>query len=76
MQAGIFAKFKEALVEETKKLKPADPAEADTKMGAIVSKEHMEKILSYIELAVEEGGQVLTGGTREIWKAGVIRVTS
>jgi aminomuconate-semialdehyde/2-hydroxymuconate-6-semialdehyde dehydrogenase len=31
-------------------------------MGAIVSKPHMEKVLSYIELAKQEGGKILTGG--------------
>jgi aminomuconate-semialdehyde/2-hydroxymuconate-6-semialdehyde dehydrogenase len=35
-------------------------------MGAVVSKPHMEKILSYIELAKEEGGTILFGGKRKI----------
>lgn len=35
-------------------------------MGAVVSKPHMEKILSYIELAKEEGGTILCGGKRKI----------
>ena len=38
--------------------------DVDTDQGAIVSKQHMEKILSYIELAKNEGGQILCGGTR------------
>jgi aminomuconate-semialdehyde/2-hydroxymuconate-6-semialdehyde dehydrogenase len=33
-------------------------------MGAIVSEPHMNKILSYIELAKQEGGKVLCGGNR------------
>jgi aminomuconate-semialdehyde/2-hydroxymuconate-6-semialdehyde dehydrogenase len=33
-------------------------------MGAVVSKDHMEKVLSYIALAKEEGGTVLTGGNQ------------
>jgi aminomuconate-semialdehyde/2-hydroxymuconate-6-semialdehyde dehydrogenase len=33
-----------------------------TKIGAVVSKPHMEKILSYVELAKQEGGKVLCGG--------------
>ncbi len=33
-------------------------------MGAIVSKPHMEKILSYIDLAKQEGGKILCGGNR------------
>ena len=41
-----------------------DPLELDTDQGAIVSKEHMEKVLSYIQLAKDEGGTVLCGGSR------------
>jgi aminomuconate-semialdehyde/2-hydroxymuconate-6-semialdehyde dehydrogenase len=44
----------------------ANPALPDTKMGAVVSESHMNKILSYIELAKQEGGTVLTGGKRVI----------
>ena len=40
----------------------ADPLSEDSRMGAVVSKEHMNKILSYIKLAKEEGGKLLIGG--------------
>jgi len=39
-----------------------DPLDADTDVGAIVSKQHFDKIMSYIELAKAEGGTILTGG--------------
>ena len=39
-----------------------DPMDEKSRLGAIVSKSHYEKILSYIELAKEEGGSILTGG--------------
>jgi aminomuconate-semialdehyde/2-hydroxymuconate-6-semialdehyde dehydrogenase len=42
------------------------PQDPEAKLGAIVSSSHMEKILSYIELAKQEGGSVLTGGERVI----------
>ena len=32
------------------------------RIGALVSEAHMKKILSYIELAKQEGGKILTGG--------------
>ncbi len=38
------------------------PMDDKTKIGAVVSKPHMEKILSYVELAKQEGGKVLCGG--------------
>ncbi|MCX7877576.1 MAG: aldehyde dehydrogenase [Ignavibacteria bacterium] len=60
----IYEKFKKDFTENTKKLKVGDPLEPDTDQGAIVSKEHMEKILSYIELAEKDGGRILCGGKR------------
>jgi aminomuconate-semialdehyde/2-hydroxymuconate-6-semialdehyde dehydrogenase len=41
-----------------------DPLEEATNLGAIVSEPHMEKILSYIDLARSEGGTILCGGNR------------
>jgi aminomuconate-semialdehyde/2-hydroxymuconate-6-semialdehyde dehydrogenase len=41
-----------------------DPASDTTQVGAVVSEAHLHKILSYIELAKEEGGEVLCGGHR------------
>jgi len=43
-------------------LKVGDPAQDDTHIGAIVSKDHYDKILGYIELAKEEGGEIIIGG--------------
>ena len=41
-----------------------DPNSESSDLGAIVSEQHMNKILSYIELAQEEGGTILAGGNR------------
>ena len=46
------------------KLNVGDPSDDKNWLGAIVSKPHMEKILSYIELAQKEGGKILHGGNR------------
>lgn len=62
IEASIYEKFKIAFVRETSKWKTGDPLSKDIKLGAIVSKSHKEKILSYIELAKKEGGTILTGG--------------
>jgi aminomuconate-semialdehyde/2-hydroxymuconate-6-semialdehyde dehydrogenase len=47
-----------------------DPLDAETKLGAVVSEAHMNKILGYIDLATSEGGRVLCGGHR-VHPAGV-----
>ncbi len=64
IQRPIYDKFKEALVAKASKMVAGDPLDPSTKLGAVVSEAHMEKILSYISLAKEEGGQVLCGGHR------------
>jgi aminomuconate-semialdehyde/2-hydroxymuconate-6-semialdehyde dehydrogenase len=64
VERSIYEKFKAAFVEKVKALKVGDPEKDDTRIGAIVSKPHMEKILSYIELAKQEGGKVICGGSR------------
>jgi len=61
VQKGIYEKFKNAFVEKVKHLKIGDPS-TDVNIGAIVSKQHQEKIVSYIALAKEEGGKILCGG--------------
>jgi aminomuconate-semialdehyde/2-hydroxymuconate-6-semialdehyde dehydrogenase len=66
IEESIYEKFKTAFVERVNKLKVGNPLNDDTNMGAVVSKEHMEKVLSYINLAQQEGGTVLAGGKRQI----------
>jgi aminomuconate-semialdehyde/2-hydroxymuconate-6-semialdehyde dehydrogenase len=63
VQKNSYEKFKELFVAEVKKLKVGIPTEA-VNLGAVVSEAHMHKVLSYIELAKEEGGTILTGGNR------------
>jgi aminomuconate-semialdehyde/2-hydroxymuconate-6-semialdehyde dehydrogenase len=62
VEKPLYEKFKNDFVERTKQLKIGDPKDAETNIGAIVSQQHFEKILSYIELAKTEGGNVLCGG--------------
>jgi aminomuconate-semialdehyde/2-hydroxymuconate-6-semialdehyde dehydrogenase len=62
IEASIYDRFKAAYIEEVKRLKVGDPLLADTKVGAIASKLHFDKIMSYIELAQTEGGKIITGG--------------
>lgn len=62
VEASLYEQFKKDFVERTKALKVGPPIDAASTLGAIVSKPHYEKILSYIQLAQEEGGTVLAGG--------------
>ncbi len=62
VERPIYEKFRDALVKEVSVLKVGNPLDKDTKIGAIVSRQHFEKVLSYIDLAKQEGGEVLLGG--------------
>ena len=62
VQKGIYNKFKARFVEMVKEMKVGDPKLPDVKLGAVVSKAHFDKVLSYVELAKQEGGTVLCGG--------------
>jgi len=64
VERSIYNKFKEAFVKRVATTVVSNPKDPAAKMGAVVSKSHMEKVLSYVELAKEEGGTVLTGGVQ------------
>jgi aminomuconate-semialdehyde/2-hydroxymuconate-6-semialdehyde dehydrogenase len=64
IERPIYEKFKTAFVAKVDKTKVSFPTDPRAKLGAVVSKPHMEKILSYIELAKKEGGTILSGGTQ------------
>ena len=66
VQREIYVKFKKALIDKTAKLKVGDPKDPATHLGAVVSKEHMLKILDKIELAKQLGGKILIGGDQKI----------
>lgn len=62
VERPIYERFRDAFVAKTKKSKVSYPQDPQAHLGAVVSKPHMEKVLSYVELAKEEGGTVLCGG--------------
>lgn len=62
IERPLYERFKADFVQRVKELKVGPPDAPDTKVGAVVSEPHYEKILSYIELAKEEGGTILCGG--------------
>ena len=64
IERTIYEKFRDALVDVASRMSLGDPLSPFTKMGAVVSEAHMNKILSYVSLAQEEGGRVLCGGHR------------
>jgi aminomuconate-semialdehyde/2-hydroxymuconate-6-semialdehyde dehydrogenase len=62
IEKSIYEKFRDRLVEETKKLKCGNPMSADTQQGALVSADHWSKVKECVRRAQEEGGRILVGG--------------
>ena len=62
VERPIYERFKTDFVSRVAALKVGDPSDESTDVGAIVSKQHFDKIMSYIELAKTEGGTILCGG--------------
>ncbi len=60
VEKSIYQKFVDRFVSETDQLLVGDPENSKTFLGALVSKAHLEKVKSYVSLAREEGGVVLT----------------
>jgi aminomuconate-semialdehyde/2-hydroxymuconate-6-semialdehyde dehydrogenase len=62
VERGIYAEFRDALVERALALRVGDPMDPDARMGPLVSQAHFDKVVGAIARAREEGGRVLCGG--------------
>jgi aminomuconate-semialdehyde/2-hydroxymuconate-6-semialdehyde dehydrogenase len=62
VQASIYERFCSEFTDRVQQLTLGDPL-TDVSLGALVSAGHLEKIKHYVKLAIEEGGEILTGGT-------------
>ncbi len=61
----IFDKFLDKYIEETKKLKLGDPMDEDTDLGPVIDDHSAERIMKWIDEAIDKGAKLLTGGARE-----------
>ncbi|NBO38197.1 aldehyde dehydrogenase [bacterium] len=61
---SILEEFLDGFIAQTRNFKVGDPTHPDSRMGALVSAAHLEKVDSYVKLAVADGGRVLHGGKR------------
>ena len=62
VERPIFDTFVERLKAHAESLSPGDPNDSGTRLGPLISKEHRAKVLSYYQLAVEDGATLVTGG--------------
>ncbi len=62
VERPLYERFKNDFVKRVAAMKVGDPLDADSKLGAVVSQTHQQKVLSYVALAQQEGGRILCGG--------------
>ena len=51
------------LIELARSIRVGDPKSPDTEMGPLTSPQHRDRVLSYVKVAVDQGGEILLGGT-------------
>ncbi|WP_343350313.1 acetaldehyde dehydrogenase ExaC [Pseudomonas sediminis] len=65
VQESIYDAFMAEVLKKVKQIKRGNPLDTETMVGAQASQQQFDKILSYLEIAQQEGAQVLTGGAAE-----------
>jgi aldehyde dehydrogenase (NAD+) len=64
VEKKIHDEFMGKLVDRAKKLKPGDPLDPKTRLGAIVSEQQLNTVMGYIDAGKKEGAQLVAGGNR------------
>lgn len=64
VEASMYEQFKTDFVKKVKQLKVGLPSKKDSDLGALVSEDHLEKVLSYVEKAKQEKMNILHGGEK------------
>ena len=64
VEKSLLPSFLENFVAQTQKLKLGSPLDLQTDQGPLVSESHMQKVLSHIDWAKKNGGNILCGGRR------------
>ncbi|MCP1365659.1 aldehyde dehydrogenase family protein, partial [Halomonas sp. BBD48] len=65
IQESMYDAFMSRVLERTKLIKRGNPLDTDVQVGAQASQEQFDKIMSYMDVAREEGAEFLTGGGKE-----------
>lgn len=64
VERPIYEEFLEKFSTRVKELKVGHPLSSDTNIGALISKEHYDRVNSYIDIARKDGATIITGGNR------------
>jgi betaine-aldehyde dehydrogenase len=64
VQRGLYAEFMRRLVAGAQALRVGDPKDERTQMGPLITEQHRKTIEGFVQLGIDEGGRLLTGGKR------------
>ena len=64
VQSNIYEEFLAKICERSKAIKLGDPMNLETQMGALISAEHLDKVMGYIDKAKASGARLICGGSR------------
>ena len=62
VQDEVYAAFASAFAEKASSLTVGDPLADDTKVGSLISRGHADMVRGFIDLGLEDGGELLAGG--------------
>lgn len=63
IQENIHEKFIELLVERVQRLRVGNPLDPETEIGPLIHRNHLNKVKSYFDIAVDEGATISVGGS-------------
>ena len=64
LHEDVYDSFLSSYLERVSKIRIGDPEDPRTEFGAVISREHYEKVLGCVERGVSEGAAVAAGGKR------------
>lgn len=75
LQSTIAEEFQHRLIERVNKIKVGNPLDPTTEIGPLIHQEHFDKVVSYFDIARNEGATIAAGGERVGDKGYFIRPT-
>ena len=64
VERAVYDDFVTAFAERAEKMTIGDPMDSNTRLGAIVSEEQLERVMGYVEAGKKEGARLVAGGER------------
>jgi 5-carboxymethyl-2-hydroxymuconic-semialdehyde dehydrogenase len=64
LQAGIYDRFLERLAERVRSIKVGHPLDPATEVGPLIHPRHLDKVMSYMNIATADGARIVVGGTQ------------